>query len=203
MLALQPMPNREPSVRIDDALWARLAEAVTGIGESVRRASSGLNGARQGDLERAAVRCSEAEQLIATAQTERTHDGAWRGAQPMSPTVLLVDDEPLSRAAARRVLRSLGCHVLEAEGAGQARTLVESEQQIDLLISDVNMPEMDGFELARRLRSIQPELRTLYICGYPADTIEDAPAGAQIVEKPFTYDDLAERVKSVLEAKSD
>lgn len=196
------MPNRETSVRIDDALWARLVAAVAGIGESVRRASSGLNGARQGDLERAALQCTEAEQLIAAAKNERTNDGARRGAQLMSPTVLLVDDEPLSRAAARRVLRSLGCHVLEADGAGQARTFVESEQQIDLLISDVNMPEMDGFELARRLRSIQPQLRTLYICGYPADTIENAPAGAEIVEKPFTYDDLAQRVKRVLEPQS-
>lgn len=110
-------------------------------------------------------------------------------------TVLVVDDDDLLRTAARRVLGSLGYTVIEAASGHEAERLVDQGQRFDLLLSDVNMPEMNGFELCERLRKRIPTIRTLFMCGYPADTIEDAPEGAVFVEKPFTRSDLAETLR--------
>lgn len=114
--------------------------------------------------------------------------------------ILLVDDEPHARAAARRVLRTLGHEVLEAAGGKQACLIAQATGPLDLLLTDLNMPEMDGFELARRLQQKQPGLTTLYMCGYPVETIENMPPGAQLIEKPFTFEDLIDRVSQLLDA---
>lgn len=112
-------------------------------------------------------------------------------------TVLVVDDDDLLRTAARRVLGSLGYRVLEAESGRAAETLVEQGQHFDLLISDINMPEMNGFQLSARLQARLPNIRTLFMCGYPVETIENVPVDAIIVEKPFTRADLAENLRRI------
>jgi CheY-like chemotaxis protein len=113
--------------------------------------------------------------------------------------ILVVDDEPYVLSAAARVLRSLGHEVVLANSADQARTTVEQQGAPDLLLTDLNMPQMNGFELVSELRKTQPSLPALYMCGYPIETIEDVPEGAQFIEKPFTYEDLIERVSQLLE----
>lgn len=73
---------------------------------------------------------------------------------------------------------------------------------INLLVTDVIMPEMNGWELSRKLQAIQPGLKLLFTSGYPADVIarHDALAEAvHFIHKPFTFDDLAAKVHEALE----
>lgn len=112
--------------------------------------------------------------------------------------MLVVDDEPYARSAARRVLKSLNHRVIEAGNARQAQEIVQRGEQIDLLLTDVNMPETSGFELAESLQQLRPGLRTLFMCGYPIETLEDTPPAAEFIEKPFTFEDLVQRVSQML-----
>jgi CheY-like chemotaxis protein len=123
--------------------------------------------------------------------------------RPMpTKTVLVVDDEPLALKAIGRVLASLGYAVVQATEAAAAMEVIASDQPIDLLISDVNMPTMNGFQLCSKLRQMRPDLRALFMCGYPSDTIENRPPGAILVEKPFTQDELARKVLAALATAS-
>lgn len=114
---------------------------------------------------------------------------------------MLVDDEPLIRTAVSRLLGAAGYRVVVAAGPEQALALLaESGSRISLLVSDINMPGMDGLELARRATAMQPALRTLFLCGSPLEAIEGLPAGAQFLEKPFTQETLLRAVRELLAA---
>ena len=111
--------------------------------------------------------------------------------------ILLVDDETAVRAAAARVLARRGYTVLEAGDGLEALGVAERHAgAIDLLLSDVRMPGMDGRELARRFRRARPEARVLLMTGYmdPDGGAASEPAGAAMLHKPFTLDALAERI---------
>jgi PAS domain S-box-containing protein len=141
------------------------------------------------------------------------HDGVaeaveWREV-PTGPThgvetVLLVEDEPAVRALARETLQEHGYIVLEARHAIEA--LVISSQntgRIDLLVTDIVMPQMDGLELATRLLPSQPTMRVLFISGYTEKgTVNDSllERGTDFLQKPFTMDALACKVRGVLDA---
>lgn len=119
-------------------------------------------------------------------------------------TVLLVEDDDLVRGLARRVLTKNGYQVLEARNAGEALLLCERHQgAIDLMVSDVIMPQMNGPELVQRLTRVKPEMRVLYMSGYTDNAILHrhvlSPATA-FLQKPFTPEDLARKVREVLEA---
>ena len=118
--------------------------------------------------------------------------------------VLLVEDEPAVRSLAERVLMRQGYHVLSAGSGVEALELVHSTHgQIDLLVTDVVMPEMGGVELAKHLLAIRPDLRVLFISGYAADTVPTTDgAGRQLyfLEKPFSPARFAEYVRHVLDA---
>ena len=117
------------------------------------------------------------------------------------PLVLVVDDEPTARSATRRVLMSYGYDVLEAEDGKQALEVIATEPPVvGLAICDINMPGMGGLELARKLRTLKPDLPTLFMCGYPPETIKDIPAEAMVIEKPFTHEDLEQAVVQTLDA---
>ncbi|MCC6751398.1 MAG: response regulator [Deltaproteobacteria bacterium] len=117
-----------------------------------------------------------------------------------SERVLVVDDETLSRHAAVRLLRSLGYEVLQAGSAREAlETLAGLDRPVDLLISDVVMPETNGFELARQIASRQPSLRTLFTSGYAAEMLEGAPPDARLIQKPYTHGELARAVRQALD----
>jgi len=116
-----------------------------------------------------------------------------------SATIVLVDDEPLFRSAVARLLGAAGYHVLAAAGPEQALSLLSAASaSISLLISDVNMPRMDGVELAQRATTLQPGLRTLFVCGYPSETLDNIPLGAHFLEKPFTHEELLRSVRELL-----
>ena len=119
-------------------------------------------------------------------------------------TILFVEDEPLLLEMGRRMLESMGYRVFSTSSAAEAIELTASGQApIDLLITDVVMPEMNGRELAERIRAIRPGLRCLYMSGYTADVIADRGVieeGLQFIEKPFSKKELAARIRDTLDA---
>jgi two-component system cell cycle sensor histidine kinase/response regulator CckA len=118
-------------------------------------------------------------------------------------TVLLVEDEPALLRLGLRMLGDLGYTVLCAATPGEALRLAEDGiAEIDLLITDVIMPKMNGVELAQRLRSLVPDIALMFMSGYPADIIARQGAleeGVVFLEKPFTREQLAQRVREALD----
>jgi CheY-like chemotaxis protein len=117
-------------------------------------------------------------------------------------TVLLVEDEVALLALTRRILTELDYAVLEAATPGQALALArEHAGRIDLLLTDVVMPEMNGRDLAGRLLVTSPELKVLYMSGYTANVIAHhgvLEAGVHFIPKPFTKRELAGKVREIL-----
>jgi Response regulator containing CheY-like receiver, AAA-type ATPase, and DNA-binding domains len=123
-----------------------------------------------------------------------------------SETVLLVEDEEAVRTIATRILASQGYAVLSARHGKDALELAASHDgPIDLLLTDLVMPEMDGYTLAARLRELRPEMRIVFITGYsepsPRAGSPDRPAEL-IVHKPFSSEDLAAVTRRALDASS-
>ena len=116
-------------------------------------------------------------------------------------TVLLVEDERTLRKLTRKMLLEMGLTVLEAENGSQAIELAKrTETPIDLLLTDVVMPGMSGWTLAETLSPLRPEMRVLYMSGYPDGVIARqgvTEAGITILHKPFTRDELTRRVEEV------
>ncbi len=118
-------------------------------------------------------------------------------------TVLLVEDEAILLNLAKTILQRLGYTVLSASTPMAALQLVqENAGEIDLLITDVVMPEMNGRELARQLSSLRPTMRCLYMSGYTANVIAHhgvLDAGIHFIQKPFSIDDLARTIRETLQ----
>ena len=119
-------------------------------------------------------------------------------------TVLLVEDDPSLRALAARVLRYQGYKVLEAtnghEAIGIARESIQ--ERIHLLLTDVVMPHMGGRELVKRMKTLQSEIRVLFISGYTDHTIiyhAGLKPGTPFLQKPFSPTALAQKVREVLD----
>lgn len=117
-------------------------------------------------------------------------------------TVLLVEDEPAILELTKRMLEASGYRVLIAGSPGEALAIAEETSiSIQLLLTDVIMPEMNGKSLSERLRSLNPELRVLYMSGYTADVIANKGVldeEVNFVQKPFTWNDLAIKVSQSL-----
>jgi CheY-like chemotaxis protein len=127
------------------------------------------------------------------------------GATPLpavSGTVLLVEDEPAVMRVTHRFLERLGYRVLAASSAAEALQLASSHADgIDLLLTDVIMPELSGGDLARRVIALHPRARVLFMSGYTADEL--APhgvlsTGVDFLQKPFGFQDFAGRVHACL-----
>lgn len=115
--------------------------------------------------------------------------------------ILLVDDEPAVLMVARRILEQAGYTVLEARDGGEAMSLLSGNVQLGMLVSDVNMPGLTGDEVARLLRSHQPDLKCLFLSGYVDQLFEKRPhlwEGEAFLEKPFTPKALLEAVSLLL-----
>jgi CheY-like chemotaxis protein len=112
-------------------------------------------------------------------------------------TILVVEDDAIVRMLIVDVLEELEFKVLEADGSEAALSFLEDRvQTIDLLMTDVGLPGMDGKELATRARDLRPELPILFASGY-AESIE-VPVGMSVIGKPFSIDQLRDKVRGML-----
>ncbi len=118
-------------------------------------------------------------------------------------TILVVEDEPAILALAVTVLENLNYTVLSASTPGEAiRMAAEYEGVIQVLMTDVVMPEMNGNDLARKLLSLYPHLRTLFMSGYTANAIAHRGVlddGINFIQKPFSTRDIAIKIRKVLD----
>jgi CheY-like chemotaxis protein len=121
-------------------------------------------------------------------------------------TVLLVEDETAVRELAVNVLKSCGYRVLAAKDGVEALQTGESfSETIDLLVTDVIMPNMNGTELAEGLQGQYPEIRVLYMSGYAGEEIEQNSAltpDVSFLSKPFSIAELTQKVRLVLDQKA-
>jgi CheY-like chemotaxis protein len=122
-----------------------------------------------------------------------------------SETILLVDDEEGVRKLVRAVLQSNGYDVLEASNGPSALSTYEKNgHKIDMVLTDVVMPQMSGFELGKQLETRAPALKILYMSGY-RDNAFGGPGGQPpkaFLHKPFTPDILLAKVREVLDAEN-
>lgn len=111
--------------------------------------------------------------------------------------ILVVEDDAIVRMLIVDVLEELEFKVLEAEGSEKALEFLNDEDQhIDLMMTDVGLPVMDGRELATQARMLRPELPILFASGYVESMV--APEGMQVIGKPFSIDQLRDKVKGML-----
>ncbi|WP_448120297.1 ATP-binding protein [Pseudomonas veronii] len=118
-------------------------------------------------------------------------------------TVLIVEDDPAVRVLVSAVLKELGYAFVEAGDANTALPIIESDQRIDLMISDVGLPGMNGRQLAEIGRQIRPELKVLFITGYAEHAAVRGgflDPGMQLITKPFTFDLLTAKVREMIRA---
>ncbi|WP_122847125.1 response regulator [Pseudomonas viridiflava] len=118
-------------------------------------------------------------------------------------TVLIVEDDPAVRALVSEVLSELGYAFIEAGDSLSAVPILESGQRIDLLISDVGLPGMNGRQLAEIARQLRPELKVLFITGYAEHAAARSgflDTGMQLITKPFAFDHLTSKVREMIEA---
>jgi CheY-like chemotaxis protein len=105
------------------------------------------------------------------------------------------------------MLESIGYTVIPAAGPEEAIAFCENHQQnIDLLLTDIIMPVMNGDEMAKRIRQIRPGIKTLYMSGYAADVVARRgmlEPGAMFLQKPFTLRTIADKVTEAMEATTD
>ena len=120
-----------------------------------------------------------------------------------SETILVIEDEDVVRNLACRGLRDQGYEVIEARNGAEALHYIkEHPETVDLVISDVVMPEMGGRELAQNLRQFEPELPVLFMSGYTGDDVVHRgllDPGAPFQQKPFTPIALAAKVRNMLD----
>jgi two-component system, cell cycle sensor histidine kinase and response regulator CckA len=126
-----------------------------------------------------------------------------RDSSPGSGTILLVEDDPSVRHITARILRRHGYIVLEASRPSEARAVCAAGDHVDLLLTDLVMPEMTGVKLADELTLRRPGLRVLYMTGYAGATLNQAQSDLlepeeRVIQKPFTSDALLDRVRAAL-----
>jgi CheY-like chemotaxis protein len=118
--------------------------------------------------------------------------------------VLVVDDEPGVRDLVCRTLRDSGYRTVEAAHGGEALEIIEGPEPIDLIVTDVVMPGMDGRELGRRLSQSRPTLPILYMSAYDVNDIfrRGSPrTSAPFLQKPFPPDHLISSVEQLLQRR--
>ncbi len=121
-------------------------------------------------------------------------------------TVLIVEDDAAVRLLVSAVLKELGYAYVEASDGHTAVPIIQSDQRIDLLISDVGLPGMNGRQLAEIGRQLRPDLKVLFITGYAEHAAVRGgflDPGMQLITKPFTFDLLTAKVREMICAPSD
>jgi two-component system cell cycle sensor histidine kinase/response regulator CckA len=120
----------------------------------------------------------------------------------VSQTILLVDDSEVIRTFVSVILKSNGYNLLVADGPDSALALVGNARRLDLLIADLNMPELCGTLLFERVSDLHPETRPLFISGYTEEEASERfkPGGFKggFLGKPFLARELMRRIEEIL-----
>jgi signal transduction histidine kinase/ActR/RegA family two-component response regulator len=144
-------------------------------------------------------RIDDATASMIAKQSQETN--APRGTE----TILLVEDEEVVRGLTRKILMQVGYNVLDAKGGDEAIRVCHAHPgPIDLLLTDVVMPEISGKEVADRLLELRPSIRVLYMSGYTDEAIVQhgvLDANVKFIQKPFTWVGLTRKVREVLNRK--
>jgi CheY-like chemotaxis protein len=188
--------------RVFEPFFTTKAERGTGLGlatvygivrqaeGAIRVASPAGTGATFTILLPEAAEERQAAAPVACAEQERG-----------SETVLVVEDEPQVRAITVNMLKARGYTVLEAGDAQQALTIAGETADIQMLVSDVVMPDLSGPEVASRVRVAHPAIRVLFMSGYTDEAVSRHGASggsAAFLQKPFTGRQLARKVREIL-----
>jgi CheY-like chemotaxis protein len=143
-------------------------------------------------------RCAQAE---ADDETLPPNAPAYRA--EAGDTVLVLEDEIIVRGIVVEVLEDLGYHAIEAADGPAGLEILRSTRRIDLLVTDIGLPGLNGRQVAEAARLLRPELKILFMTGY-AETAAMADGflapGMEMITKPFAIDSLATRIKSIIES---
>ena len=117
-----------------------------------------------------------------------------------TPTVLIVEDEPMLLLVAAETMRDAGYSVYEAGEGQSALSILQTNRDIDLLLSDIKMPGMNGYQLAEAGLALRPDLKVLLMTGYSQDPVPQrmADAGVRVLYKPFDIDRLPTLANEIL-----
>jgi PAS domain S-box-containing protein len=142
--------------------------------------------------------------LVHSEVAERSLAGEARAAsQPATETILLIEDEEMVRNLAVNILQERGYRVLAALNGEEAIEFAESHAgAIDMMITDVVMPRMNGKQIAERVSNFRPGIPVLYMSGYTDEAIVHhgvIEAGTNFIEKPFTSGGLASKIREILD----
>jgi CheY-like chemotaxis protein len=123
---------------------------------------------------------------------------------PRGPAILVVDDEPSLLGLVRTMLSRAGYDVLEASGGAEAlRIASQPNCPVRLLLTDVLMPDMNGYELVAALKTRRPEIKVLYMSGYTDKALLESTGrtleGAPLIRKPFTQYALTTKISELLD----
>jgi signal transduction histidine kinase/CheY-like chemotaxis protein len=136
-------------------------------------------------------------------EEQEQEQAAVLGQAQAGETILIVEDDSELRSYLADALRGLGYHVLTAPHAASALSILEhSSVKLDLVLTDVVMPGMNGRELARRAEEIRPGIRVLYMTGYSRNAVVHhgrLDEGVELLQKPITQSELAARVRDMLD----
>ena len=115
--------------------------------------------------------------------------------------VLVVEDEDVVRLLVVEVLNDLGYLALEAVDGASALRILQSSQRIDLLATDIGLPDVSGRHVADKARLDRPDLKVLFMTGYAEDAARSSflEPGMEIISKPFTLDSLTEKIREMIE----
>jgi PAS domain S-box-containing protein len=193
------LPGKEP--------WDDVAATLSRAYAIVRQWGGDMsvsNGPRSATVYRVFLPGLESPTGEATAEPAMAVEPPPAAPEPPAPlaTILVVEDEAGIRALVRKILRRQGYEVLEAANGQDALALCrEHGPRVELLITDVLMPQMGGRELVERLQTQGHDMKVLYVSGYTDDTTVhsgDLPPGTAFLQKPFTLGSLLDKVKEVL-----
>jgi CheY-like chemotaxis protein len=118
----------------------------------------------------------------------------------MAETILIAEDEAMVRMVEAETLRDAGYDIKEARDGAAALEILKSDARVDLLITDIKMPGMSGYQLVEAGTQLRPGLKVILITGYAQDPLPSgmANAGVRVVYKPFDIDVLPALARQVL-----
>ncbi len=126
--------------------------------------------------------------------------------QDRNETVLLVEDEVPLRELIARMVASMGCTVLEARSGEEAIAIARDHDDINVLLTDIAMPEMDGIEVAKRVNELRPAIKVLYMSGYSDEAItrdSESKVELNFIQKPFQPLELRKKLHELMDIPQD